>query len=247
MWLSHPHLEVRSTANCLARERKKHKICIILPALNEELTIGKVIDEIPRQALEYEGYQVEVVVVDNNSVDRTKEVAQAKGVRVISEPRRGKGRAVRTALASVKGDFVFMLDADYTYPATYIRDMLKILCQDYSVVIGSRLRGRREKGAMRRLNLFGNFLLSFIASVLYRTRTSDLCSGYWGMRGEVIPELKLLADGFQLEVELFTQLAKKGYRIGEVPIYYRRREAKTKLSRIKDGIRIGRVLIARRF
>ncbi len=229
------------------RRMKQSSICIILPALNEELTICKVIDEIPKQALEREGCQVEVLVVDGNSSDQTRQIAQEKGARVITEPRRGKGRAMRTALASVKADFVFMLDADYTYPATYIPDMLKILCQDYSVVIGSRLRGQREKGAMRRLNLFGNFLLSLMASVLYQTRISDLCTGYWGMRGEVIPNLRLLADGFQLEAELFTQLVRKGYRIAEVPIYYRRREAKTKLSRIKDGIKIGRMLIGRRF
>jgi len=226
---------------------KKRNISIILPSLNEELTIGKVIDEIPRQALEGEGYQVEVLVVDSNSSDQTRQIAQAKGARVMIEPRIGKGRAVRTALASLKADFVFMLDADYTYPATYIRDMLKILCQDHPVVIGSRLKGRREKGAMKQLNLIGNFLLSLMASVLYRTRISDLCTGYWGMRGEVIPGLRLLADGFQLEAELFTQLAKKGYRIAEVPVYYRRREGKTKLSNLKDGIKIGWMLIARRF
>ena len=226
---------------------KKRNISIILPSLNEELTIGKVIDEIPRQALEGEGYQVEVLVVDSNSSDQTRQIAQAKGARVMIEPRIGKGRAVRTALASLKADFVFMLDADYTYPATYIRDMLKILCQDYPVVIGSRLKGRREKGAMKRLNLIGNLLLSLMASVLYRTRISDLCTGYWGIRGEVIPRLRLLADGFQFEAELFTQLAKKGYRIAEVPVYYRRREGKTKLNKLKDGIKIGWMLIARRF
>ena len=226
---------------------KKRNISIILPSLNEELTIGKVIDEIPRQALEGEGYQVEVLVADGNSSDQTRQIAQAKGARVMIEPRTGKGRAVRTALASLKADFVFMLDADYTYPATYIRDMLKILCQDYPVVIGSRLKGRREKGAMKRLNLIGNLLLSLMASVLYRTRISDLCTGYWGIRGEVIPRLRLLADGFQFEAELFTQLAKKGYRIAEVPVYYRRREGKTKLNNLKDGIKIGWMLIARRF
>ena len=137
---------------------KKRNISIILPSLNEELTIGKVIDEIPRQLLEEEGYQVEVVVIDNNSRDRTRQAAQAKGARVIIEPRRGKGRAVRAALASVRADFVFMLDA-----------------------------------------------------------------------------------------ELFTQLAKTGYRIAEAPVYYRRREGKTKLSQITDGIKIGWMLIARRF
>jgi len=222
-------------------------VCVILPALNEESTIGKVIDEIPRRSLEEDGYEVEVIVVDNNSKDRTKQVAQSKGARVIHESKRGKGIAVRTGLASVEADFVFMLDADFTYPAAYIRDMLKILSQHHSVVIGSRLRGKREKGAMRRLNLLGNFILSLIASVLYKSRISDLCTGYWGMRGEIVPKLTLLADGFQLEAELFTQLANKGYRIAEVPIYYRRREGKTKLSAIRHGVKIGRLLLARRF
>ena len=224
----------------------KRPICIVLPALNEELTIGKVIDEIPKQVLEREGYQVEVLVVDSNSSDQTGQISQAKGARVITEPRRGKGRAMRTALASVKADFVFMLDADYTYPPTYIPEMLRIL-QDYPVVIGSRLRGQREKGAIRRLNIVGNLMLTLLANVLYRTRISDLCTGYWGMRGEVIPNLNLQAEGFQLEAELFTQLAKKGYRIAEVPIHYRRRQTKAKLNRIKDGIKIGWTLIVRRF
>jgi dolichol-phosphate mannosyltransferase len=226
---------------------KQSSICIILPALNEELTIGKVIDEVPKQALERAGCHVEVLVVDGNSSDQTRQIAQEKGARVITEPRRGKGRAMRTALASVKADFVFMLDADYTYPATYIPEMLRILRQGSPVVIGSRLRGQREKGAIRRLNIVGNFVLTLIANILYRTRISDLCTGYWGIRGEVIPKLKLQAEGFQLEAELFTQFAKKGYRIAEVPIYYRRRQTKAKLNRIKDGIRIGWVLIARRF
>lgn len=229
------------------KKMKHHSICIILPSLNEELTIGKVIDEIPRQALEREGGHVEVLVVDGNSTDQTRQIAQEKGARVIIESRKGKGRAVRTALEVVKADFVFMLDADYTYPATYIPDMLKILYQDCPVVIGSRLKGQREKGAIRQLNVIGNFLLTLIANILYRTKISDLCTGYWGLRGEVILTLNLSADGFQFEAELFTELAKKGYPIAEVPIYYRRREGKAKLSRLKDGIKIGWMLISRRF
>jgi glycosyltransferase involved in cell wall biosynthesis len=123
----------------------KGKVSIILPALNEAGTIGKVIDEIPTQALKQAGYSVEVLVVDNSSTDQTAQIAREKGARVITEPRRGKGRAVRTAFEQVRADFVFMLDADYTYPATYIPDMLKLLNQGYSVVIGSRLKGQREK------------------------------------------------------------------------------------------------------
>ena len=229
------------------RKMGRHSVCIILPTLNEELTIGKVIDEIPRQALEKEGYQVYVLVVDGNSSDRTRQIAQENGAAVIIQPRRGKGRQVRMALRVIKADFVFMLDSDYTYPASYIPDMLKILRQGYPVVIGSRLKGQREKGAIRPLNVVGNILLTLMANILYRSRISDVCTGYWGMRGEVIPNLNLSADGFQLEAELFTQLAKQGYPIVEVPIYYRRREAETKLSRIKDGIKIGWMLMSRRF
>ena len=226
---------------------KQGNIAIILPALNEELTIGKVIDEIPRQALERENYQIEVLVVDNNSTDRTKQIAQEKGARVITELRRGKGRVMRTGLKAVKANFIFMLDADYTYPATYIPEMLKILRQDSPVVIGSRLKGQWERGAIRRLNIVGNLLLTLMANILYRTKISDLCTGCWGLRGEVIPTLKLTAEGFQFEAELFTELSKRGYKITEVPIHYRKRQGVAKLNRLKDGIRIGWMLISRRF
>ena len=221
-------------------------ICVILPTLNEEPTIGKVIDEIPRAALTDEGYRVEVVVVDGNSSDRTVEIAQSRGVRVIIEPRRGKGRAMRTGFDAVNADYVFMLDADYTYPATYIPEMLKLL-QKYPVVVGSRLRGKREAGSMRRFNTIGNYLLTGLANILYFTWISDLCTGYWGFRGEVIRSINLTSSGFQLEAELLTQLRKKGYKIGEIPVEYRCREGKAKLSGLKDGLGIARLLIVRRF
>ncbi len=226
---------------------KKSTVCIILPALDEELTVGKVIDEIPRHDLEKKGYRVDILVVDGNSSDRTRQIAQEKGARIVLEPRRGKGRAIRTIMESIEADFIFMLDADYTYPATYIPEMLELLHNGCPVVIGSRLRGGREKGAMRRLNVIGNSVLTYVANMLYRTRISDLCTGYWGFRAEVIPDLNLLADGFQLEAELYTQLSKKGYSIAEVPTYYRCREGKAKLSGLKDGIKIFWLLISRRF
>ena len=226
---------------------KQIEIAIILPALNEEKTIGMVIDEIRQQALEQQGYNVNILVVDGNSTDRTREIAQERGAQVIIEPRKGKGRAVRTAFEQVKADFVFMLDADFTYPASYIRDMLGLLRQGYDVAIGSRLKGEKERGAMSRLNTMGNHLLTFLANMLYRTRISDLCTGYWGLKGEIMPNLRLSADGFDFEAELFTQVVKNGYSIGELPIYYRRRPTPPKLSSLKDGLKIGWTLVTRRF
>ena len=223
------------------------KVCIIIPTINEAETIGRVIDEIPSQAMQEAGYEVEVMVIDGGSTDRTRQIAEERGARVVVEPRRGKGRAMRTALDIPQADFIFMLDGDYTYPPGYIAQMLELLRDTYPVVIGSRLRGQIEKGGMSRLNVIGNHLLTLMANILYGTRISDLCTGYWGLRGEVIPNLNLSADGFDFEAELFSQVAKKGYRIGEVPIYYRRRQTPPKLSSLRDGLRIGWALITRRF
>ena len=223
------------------------KVSIILPALDEEEAVGKVIDEIPKKDMEERGYRVEILVVDNGSTDRTREIAEAKGAKIIVEPTKGKGRAVRTAFESVSGDFIFMLDADYTYPATYIPQMLEALEEGYNVVLGSRLKGQRAEGAMSKLNLIGNRLLAFIANTLYGTRISDLCTGYWGLTREVVENLELDATGFQLEANMFTEIAKKGYRIAEVAILYRRRLTPTKLSSLEDGLRIGRTLITKRF
>ena len=220
---------------------------IVIPALNEEETIGKVIDEIPKEDIQRKGYRVEIIVVDNNSTDRTGEIAREKGARVILEPAKGKGRAIRTAFKSVSGDFIFMLDGDYTYPATPILRMLEILEEGQDVVIGSRLKGKMGKGAMSRTNIVGNRLLALMASTLYRTRINDLCTGYWGLTRRAINDIELDAVGFELEANMFIEVAKRGYKIAEVPIHYRRRTTRPKLSSLKDGFKIGRTLITKRF
>ena len=223
------------------------KISIILPALNEEETSGKVIDEIPKAEMEGRGYRVEVWVVDNGSTDGTRMVAEEKGAKIVTEPRRGKGRAIRAAFESVTDDFIFILDADYTYPATHIPQMLELLEGRYDVVMGSRIKGQRENGAISKLNLMGNHLLAFTANLLYRTSISDLCTGCWSLRIEVVRNLNLEAEGFDIEADLFTEAARKGYRIGEIPIHYRRRTTPSKLGSIKDGLKIGRMVIKKRF
>lgn len=222
-------------------------VSIIIPALNEEGTIAMVIDEIPREAIQEKGYRIEIIVVDNNSTDRTGEIAEEKGVKVIVERARGKGRAIRTAFESIGGDFIIMLDADYTYPATYIPAMLDVLANGYDVVLGSRLKGQMREGAMSKVNLVGNYLLAWMASILYGTRISDLCTGYWGLTRRVIDSLKLDVNGFELEAAMFAEIAKKGYHLAEVPIYYRRRATPSKLRSLKDGLKIGRTLLVKRF
>jgi dolichol-phosphate hexosyltransferase len=221
-------------------------VSIIIPALNEEKTIARVIEEIPKDIMESQGCSVGIVVVDNNSTDATKKIAESKGARIIEEPIRGKGKAITTAFKTVTEDYIFILDADYTYPATYFPQMLEVL-ENYDIVLGSRLKGHMEKGAMSRMNWVGNHLLALMANTLYGTRISDLCTGCWGFRSNVVKDLTLDAQGFDLEANLFAQIAKKGYRIAEIPISYRRRAAPSKLNSLKDGLVIGRTLIERRF
>ena len=225
----------------------QQRVCVILPALNEAETIGKVINEIPREQLETSGYLVRIVVIDNGSTDDTAVIARDTGAEIIVEPRRGKGKAMIAGFGACDADYIFMIDADYTYPATYIPVMLDLLHDGFHVVIGSRLKGTIEKGAMSRLNRVGNSLLTMMANILYRGKTSDLCTGLWGFRGEVLKGLTLSAGGFDLEADLFIQLSRGGHSMGDVPITYRRRPTRQKLQSIRDGLRIGWKLLKGRF
>ena len=219
---------------------------VVIPALNEASTIGRVLDEIPFAELASEGFHTRAVVVDNGSSDGTADVARSRGAEVIVEPQRGKGNAMRRAFRETRADYVVMLDGDATYPATHIPEMLKVLRDGRDVVIGSRLKGTRAPGSISWVNLIGNHLLTWIACVLYWKKTSDLCTGYWAFRGSVLPSLQLSARGFNLEAELFSEVVRHKLRMGEVPIHYRRRPTPTKLRALRDGVRIARMLARKR-
>ena len=135
-----------------------------------------------------------------------------------------------------------MMDADYTYPAKHILDLLANL-EDVSM----GYRHKREAGAMTRMNAFGNRMLSLLASVLYRRKVHDVCTGMWAFRGDVLNKFTLTSTGFTLEADLFVNAVRSGCRISEVPIEYRRRldGCKPKL-RVLDGFKIGLFLLKKR-
>jgi len=222
-------------------------ITVVLPALNEERTIGQVIDEIPRDVLETRGYNVDVLVVDGRSKDRTKEIAKEKGARIVVQKGRGKGRAMRTVFPMIEADYTFMLDCDGTYSPEAIPEMLDKLEEGADVVVGSRLKGSIEKGAMRPINYLGNKMLTNIAVLLYGRPISDLCTGMWGFSRRTVSEMKLTAEQFELEAEMYTVCANNGYLFQEIPINYKSRVSKAKLGTVKDGARIFTKLFERRF
>ena len=207
----------------------------------------KLIEEIPRRQLEEAGYKVEVIVINNKSTDKTRDVALQYGATVIDEPRQGKGMAVKTAFTGVEADFYFMLDADYTYPPSYIISMLQLL-EHNDVVTGSRFKRSRQKRAFSCISIIGNIMLTLFATILYQRYTSDLCTGYWGFKREVVKQLCLDdISGFELEAKLFSEVVKKRYSLAEIPIEYRERlGGPTKLRPFRDGLRVVRTLIASR-
>lgn len=228
----------------------KDLISILLPALDEESTIESVIDGIPTQKLENRGFNVEIMVVDGHSTDRTQEIAKEKGARVLTQNGKGKGMGVRKAFEVFEGDYLFMMDADDTYPGYRILDMLLMLqYNEYDVVMGSRFRGNIEPGAMSKLNYLGNLMLTRTANRLFSNgrRISDVCTGMWGFRGDVVKNLNLSAVHFEIEAEMFAKCSKKGYRIGEVPIEYRKRSTASKLNSMTHGTKIFSRLLTEKF
>lgn len=222
-------------------------VTILLPAKNEETGIEATFAALPLERLADLGYPVDILVADGRSHDRTREVAQRYGARVVQQLGTGKGRAVRSALDVAHGEYVVMLDADSTYPAHAIPAFVALLDGGFDVVMGSRFRGVIDAGAMKRMNRFGNRGLSWLASALYGRRCTDVCTGMWAFRRETIRTLGLTSTHFEIEAELFARACRARLRVAEVPIQYTVREGVTKLGSVGDGLKIGRALVRYRF
>ena len=221
-------------------------ISVILPALDEEMTIGRVIDGLPKKELNNNGYDLDIMVVDGHSTDNTQKIALEKGARLILQTGSGKGLGVKAAFLAAKGRFIFMMDADDTYPSVHILQMLPLLeSGKFDVVLGSRLNGNIMPGAMSNLNYYGNKFLTGTANLLFPNghKVSDLCTGMWGFTDNVVNQLNLEAKHFDVEAEMYAKCVKMGYKIGEVPIDYKKRLAPSKLSSMKHGLLIARRLI----
>ncbi len=218
-----------------------NNISILLPALDEAETIGRVINKIPRKELASLGYTVDIVVVDGHSKDMTCQIAQSMGARLLKQKGMGKGDALQTAFDNFDGRYLFMLDADDTYNPNEILKMLPHLEKgEYDVVMGSRLRGTMSPGAMSRLNMIGNVALTQTANILFPNghRLSDLCTGMWGFTDEVIHSLDIQAQSFDVEAEMYAKCIKSGFNVGEVNIAYGKRINSNKLRALKDGAKI---------
>jgi len=214
---------------------KRPVISIIMPSLNEEKAIQKVISEIPIDKLP----PTEVIVVDGCSEDNTRMVATRCGAKVIIEHKKGYGQAIYTGIKSAKGDIIVWMDSDYTYPSYQIPDLIRPILEGRAdIVLGSRLKGRIHPGAMKLLHRFGNIYLTMIYNVFFFKAISDTQSGLRAFSKRAMELLKLTNNGMGFATQTLTQAAKKRLRIKEIKIEYRPRIGSSKLNSFKDGARI---------
>jgi dolichol-phosphate mannosyltransferase len=198
----------------------RDQVTVVIPVKNEESAIGLVIDE-----LYGEGYR-NILVVDGYSTDKTSEIiGQKEGVRFVSQHGKGKTGAVKTAIEQVTTPYLLIIDGDYTYPAKDIERLLTH-CSSYAQVIGVR-----DKENISYLHQFGNKIITQSFNLLFGAQLSDVCSGMYILNTQVAKELELSSKGFITEVEIASQTAAR-YTITEVPIGYRTRIGKSKLSTI---------------
>lgn len=209
------------------------KATVVVPTLNEEKGIAKVVSDFKKLGFE-------VLVVDGGSRDRTRELAEKNGAKVVLQSGKGKGNAIADAFRILDSDVVILVDGDGSYLAEEVQKLLEPIERGIADhVIGNRFQGY-EKGAFTRLNLFGNKILNLFFRFAYGVSIHDVLSGYRALSKEVYKNIELRKQGFEVEVELTVETLAKGFRIAEVPISYRKREGKTKLRPLRDGFRIGR-------
>lgn len=203
------------------------KASVIVPALNEEMSIGEVVRQIPKQ------YVTEIIVVDNGSTDRTAEVAAAAGATVLTEKRRGYGYACLTGIAhAVKAHppVIAFLDGDLSdYPEELPALLQPIQDSGYDLVIGSRMTGVREAGAMLPQALFGNWLASNLIRIFWGYRFTDL-GPFRAIRTDVLERLHMRDGTYGWTVEMQIKAAKLGLKCTEVPVRYRKRIGCSKVT-----------------
>jgi dolichol-phosphate hexosyltransferase len=233
-------------------EKETKKITVIIPCYNEERGVGSVISGFKTAFLENSNYDFEIIVIDNNSKDKTTEVAKTAGATVLFEGKKGKGNAVRKGFANVSSDtdFVVMIDGDDTYRPVELFRLIELLESDFcSVVLGSRLYGKISEGSMKSLNLLGNKMFTLLSRVFYGVQSTDVLTGYYAWKKSAVDNMlpHLNSDGFTIEIEMVTKMAKLGETIFSVPISYDARAGESNLKPVSDGIKIMRVLLANLF
>jgi len=207
------------------------ELSIVIPALNEELTIGRFVDWC-REGLDRAGIRGEILIIDSSS-DRTGEIALSRGARALKSPKRGLGRAYIDALPYIRGDYVLMGDADCTYDFRELEQFMDCFHKGYEYVMGSRFRGYIEPGSMPPLHqYFGTPVTTWILNFLYSASFSDIHCGMRGITRDALSKMDLQSQSWEYASEMVLKSVRMKLRTAEVPVRFLK-DAKGRLSHHK--------------
>ena len=217
------------------------KIAVLIPCYNEELTVAKVINDFRNELPD-----ADIYVYNNNSKDRTREIALENGAIVIDEPRQGKGNVVKSQFCDIDADIYVMVDGDDTYDAKYVHKLIEpVRSGKVDMTIGDRLsNGVYTKKNKRPFHDFGNKLVKGLINWLFSAHITDIMTGYRAFSKEFVKNMPVMSKGFEIETEMSLYALDKDYIIEEIPIVYKDRPkgSYSKLHTFKDGIKVLRTI-----
>jgi len=214
---------------------KDPKVLVAIPCFNEAKTIAQVVGDFKKFLP-----GANICVFDNNSTDRSADLARKSGAAVVPVPKRGKGNVMREIFDQAEADLILVVDGDNTYFAEEAPLLIKTLIENnYDMVVGDRLTNA-VKSSFKKINLLGNHLIAAAINLIFGTNYRDVLSGYRVFSRRFIKRVALLTSEFEVEVELTLRALEENLAIKEVPISYRARPdvSRSKLKPFRDGISI---------
>lgn len=224
----------------MEKEENK-KVAVLIPCLNEALTIGSVIREYQRVLPE-----ADIYVYDNGSTDQTAEISQKLGVIVRYEYRRGKGNVIRTMFREIEADVYLLVDGDNTYPANPAKEMVRLVLEEGAdVVTGDRLSSTYFIENKRHFHNMGNRVVRFLINKLFQSNIKDVMTGYRACSKLFVKSFPALSEGFEIETEMTVHALDKKFIYREIPVAYRDREegSYSKLHTFSDGWKVLHTII----
>ena len=226
------------------------KVSVILPTINEEEGIGPTIDSIKKEVFNENNWELEIIIVDGDSTDKTQEIARNKGAKVIVEKRKGYGRAYKTGMPQATGDIIVTGDADATYPFDQIHEYIDILLKENLDYITTDRFAKLHHGSMSVKHYFGNTVLNWTMRILFLINVHDSQSGMWIFRKEALEKVqpierfnKGMPFSEEIKIEMFTN---KQVKTKEIASSLRARAGQVKIESFSDGIRNFKFLFVKR-
>lgn len=235
----------------MAKQTKKASktISFIIPAFNEEASVFQTITTLPYKELHSQGYEVECLIVNNNSTDNTVKLALEAGARVVNEKVQGYGAAYKKGFQTAKGDILVCGDCDGTYPFAVTPKLVDILInENLDIITTNRFEnGFLKQNNMPIVNRLGNLLLTYEASLLYNNAISDIMSGMWVLKKEALAEINLRFDDMSFSHNIKIEMIHhKKCRWKQIPIEYNARQGSSKLNVAKDGYHCFKNMLVRK-